>query len=161
MASDASSGAAAQDGAAWYDVSDDHAPYVPLKQRRLQKQQQASQRGTPTPVAPVAPSGRPSLLEETRRHAADARAKTEAEREQEEEARILEAHSSRRRLVSAAERAADPAAQVPVRRSWRPPRRELAKTDADYARRRRRYHVTVEGDDVPPFLTTFEVRQED
>ncbi|WFD29124.1 RNA helicase [Malassezia sp. CBS 17886] len=156
-----------------YEDEEAYVPYVPVKQRRREAIERAKARARNAPVPPPPANAAvpeedaqerrrqaQSLLQEARslreRELAAGRAdKTQAEKDAEEEHRILEAHAARRRLASHAELARDIQYTEPIRRSWCAPRFVRERTAAENAALRAKHHVAVDGVDVPPLITNF------
>lgn len=72
------------------------------------------------------------------------------------EASLLEKVSERKALVSVAERAKGVVYTEPLKTDWRPPRYLLDRGEAWANELRRKWHIDVEGDGVPPPCKTFQ-----
>lgn len=81
--------------------------------------------------------------------------KTEAERREEQDAEILAAIAARRKLASDLELAKGIQYTEPLKASWCPPKHIREKTQEQLARIRDKYHIVVEGEDVPPPIEHF------
>lgn len=152
-----------KDDRPWWESADDesHTPYVPLKKRRketMNRKQygvQISNESEPS-VSPSKPTKAPSLVQEARElrerlHDTKSRANAQAE----EEKQILEAHSSRKKLAGYAEIAQNIQYTKPILRSWRPPHFVRSRTEEENQMIRKKYHVSVEGQDPPPLISNF------
>ena len=151
------------------DDAEEYVPYVPVKQRRLQAMQRLGARGAARGVraeagedaeqaAHAARSKAQSLLQEAleRRAHEDAHGEKSAEeRAAEEERAILEAHAARKKLAGHAEVARDIHYTEAIARSWRAPHFVRQRAPGTDAALRRRHHVLVDGDEVPPLITNF------
>ncbi|KAI8582175.1 hypothetical protein K450DRAFT_229381 [Umbelopsis ramanniana AG] len=147
------------------DMDDEFVPYVPLKQRRLEKlHQYATQRRVPEPTtqpesdseddAPIAgPKANISLLDqsaEVRRQRA-LEEKTEEQKILEEEKKIEEAQARHKALVSVQEAAAGMQYTEPMKTSWTPPKHIRERSEDDNEAIRNKFHIILEGKDpVPP-----------
>ncbi|KAF7796788.1 hypothetical protein EIP86_007972 [Pleurotus ostreatoroseus] len=81
--------------------------------------------------------------------------KTEAEKAEEADAEILAAIASRRKLASDLELAKGVQYTEPLKTSWRPPRFVRERTEEQHRRLREKYHILVEGEDIPPPIENF------
>ncbi|KAI9289080.1 P-loop containing nucleoside triphosphate hydrolase protein [Umbelopsis sp. AD052] len=147
------------------DMDDEFVPYVPLKQRRLEKlHQYATQRRVPEPTtqpdseseddAPIAgPKANISLLDqsaEVRRQRA-LEEKTEEQKILEEEKKIEEAQARHKALVSVQEAAAGMQYTEPMKSSWTPPKHIRERSEDDNEALRNKFHIILEGKNpVPP-----------
>jgi ATP-dependent RNA helicase DDX41 len=164
---------------------DDYELYVPLAQRREQKLAKLVARGTNVnrvksrkqPKDEVehedaeseeerrkekARRERTLLMEAQEVHmmkAAEDAQKTAVEKAEEADAEILAAIASRRKLASDLELAKGIEYTEPLKTSWQPPRYIRDKTEADHRRLREKYHILVDGDNVPPPIEHFSVRR--
>lgn len=84
--------------------------------------------------------------------------KTEAEKAEEQDAEILAAIASRRKLASDLELAKGVQYTEPVKTSWRPPRFIRERSEDEHRSLREKYHIIVEGQDIPPPIENFTVR---
>ncbi|KAG2232389.1 P-loop containing nucleoside triphosphate hydrolase protein [Thamnidium elegans] len=146
------------------DAEDDYVPYVPVKQRRLEKlHKYATQRrnidshndedNEEEDVIVAGPKANVSLLDQTvkQKLANLLPEKTEEEKRLEEEKRIEEAQARHKALVSVQDAAMGTQYTEPIETSWDPPHyiRELSEEENQAVRDR--YHILVEGaDPVPP-----------
>ncbi|KAG2206074.1 hypothetical protein INT46_010078 [Mucor plumbeus] len=144
---------------------DDYVPYIPIKQRRLEKlHKYATQRRvTEQPdnnleddeddVIIAGPKANISLLDQTvqQKLANAIPEKTEEEKRLEEEKRIEEAQARHKALVSVQESAMGLKYTEPIKTSWRPPHYIRNLTEVDHQEVRDKYHILIEGEDpVPP-----------
>lgn len=147
---------------------EDYVPYVPLKKRRQETKDRLHLRARgvlphddPRDASASPPRRAPTLMEEARKLQEEQMQhtrKTDAEILAEEEARILEAHTTRKKLRSHAELAHGIQYTEPIRRSWRPPAFVRTQSEREQERVRKKYHIRVEGVHVPPIITNFRVR---
>ncbi|KAL7310118.1 DEAD-box ATP-dependent RNA helicase 35 [Mucor circinelloides] len=144
---------------------DDYVPYIPIKQRRLEKlHKYATQRRvTEQPdknadddeddVIVAGPKANISLLDQTvqQKLAGAVPEKTEEEKRLEEEKRIEEAQARHKALVSVQESAMGLKYTEPIKTSWTPPHYIRNLTEVDHQAVREKYHILIEGEDpVPP-----------
>ncbi|OAD07363.1 CCHC-type zinc finger transcription factor [Mucor lusitanicus CBS 277.49] len=144
---------------------DDYVPYIPIKQRRLEKlHKYATQRRvTEQPdnnadddeddVIVAGPKANISLLDQTvqQKLANAVPEKTEEEKRLEEEKRIEEAQARHKALVSVQESAMGLKYTEPIKTSWTPPHYIRNLTEVDHQAVRDKYHILIEGEDpVPP-----------
>ncbi|KZO95875.1 DEAD-domain-containing protein [Calocera viscosa TUFC12733] len=90
-----------------------------------------------------------------RRRAEEESKKTEVEKEDEKEDEIFKAIQNRKKLMSDRELAKDVHYAEPLKTSWRPPRWVREQSEKDHDRLRDKYHIMVEGDDLPPPIESF------
>ncbi|KAK4514098.1 DNA helicase [Mucor velutinosus] len=152
--------------AAGFDAEDDdYVPYIPIKQRRLEKlHKYATQRRvTEQPdnnadddeddVIVAGPKANISLLDQTvqQKLANAVPEKTEEEKRLEEERRIEEAQARHKALVSVQESAMGLKYTEPIKTSWTPPHYIRNLTEVDHQAVRDKWHILIEGEDpVPP-----------
>ncbi|KAF9001989.1 P-loop containing nucleoside triphosphate hydrolase protein [Cyathus striatus] len=91
----------------------------------------------------------------SRKAAEDAR-KTEGEKAEEADAEILEAIKSRRKLASDMELAKGIQYTESLETSWRSPRYIRERSEEQHQKLREKYHIIVEGENVPPPIEHFE-----
>ncbi|KAI9244360.1 P-loop containing nucleoside triphosphate hydrolase protein [Phascolomyces articulosus] len=151
----------------FYNDNDDYVPYVPIKQRRLEKlHKYAKQRRVvdPTPKEEneeesTAPGTRTnvSLLDQAVENRKNnlIPEKTEEEKRLEEEKRIEEAQARHKALVSVQEAAAGVHYTEPMKTSWQPPRFVREQSEAEHEIVRKKYHIIVEGENPVPPLNNF------
>ncbi|KAG9030092.1 DEAD-box ATP-dependent RNA helicase 35 [Tulasnella sp. JGI-2019a] len=100
-----------------------------------------------------------TLLEEAqevhKRKAEEDSKKTETQKNDEVEEEMLAAIASRRKLASDLELAKGIQYTMTIKTSWRPPRYIRERSEEYHAKVREKYHIIVEGDDVPPPIPTF------
>ncbi|KAK0528943.1 DEAD-box ATP-dependent RNA helicase 35 [Tilletia horrida] len=157
--------------------------YVPLKQRRLQELHKISAKRSASPRvgAELAAGGRTgngegrkdedqeeeedkgkqrgtkSLMAEARalREAQPQDTKTQAEKDAEEERKILEAHAARKKLASAAELAKGVEYTESLKTSWSPPSFIRSRSAEENEAIRKKLHIICDGEEVPPIITNF------
>ncbi|KAF8558434.1 P-loop containing nucleoside triphosphate hydrolase protein [Imleria badia] len=88
--------------------------------------------------------------------AAEDATKTEVEKAEEADAEILAAIASRRKLASDLELAKGIHYSESLRASWRPPKYIRERTEEQHRRLREKYHIIVDGEDIPPPIEHFE-----
>ncbi|EIM90530.1 P-loop containing nucleoside triphosphate hydrolase protein [Stereum hirsutum FP-91666 SS1] len=81
--------------------------------------------------------------------------KTELEKRDEEEAQILAAIASRKKLASDLELAQGVQYTEPLKTSWRPPHYIRNRSDEEQAKIREKHQIIVEGQDIPPPIPSF------
>ncbi|PPQ85043.1 hypothetical protein CVT26_007699, partial [Gymnopilus dilepis] len=167
-----------------YKIEDDdsYEPYIPVAQRRQQKLAKLSSLGITTDPSKGrniqenqddredaqreeeikrerARKERTLLLEAQevlQKKAAEDSKKTADQKAQEADAEILEAIKSRRKLASDMELARGIQYTEPLQTSWRPPRFIRERPKEEDQRLREKYHIVVEGEDIPPPIEHFE-----
>ena len=152
-----------QDDRPWWESADDesHEPYVPLKKRRIELMKRKKcgvevSQDRERSVSPPKPTKAPSLVQEARELRERLRdTKTREDAQVEEERKILEAHTTRKKLAGYAEIAQNIQYTEPILRSWRPPQFVRSRTEEQNEIIRKRYHVFVEGQDPPPLISNF------
>ncbi|KAF5358049.1 hypothetical protein D9756_001780 [Leucocoprinus leucothites] len=161
---------------------DDYEPYIPLSQRRQEKLARFSSLGVNSErqrakrleeeqeeredalkeeerLREKARKERTLLIEAQevqRRKATEDAKKSEGEKAEEADQEILEAIRSRRKLVSDLELAKGIHYTDPLTASWRPPRYIRERTEQEHQKLRDKYHILVEGEDIPPPIEHFE-----
>ncbi|KAJ8657895.1 hypothetical protein O0I10_006423 [Lichtheimia ornata] len=151
-----------------FDDGDDYVPYVPIKQRRLEKlHKYATQRRVvdPSPreenddddAQGTGPRGGVSLLDQAveQRRKYGVQEKTEEEKLLEEERRIEEAQKRHKALVSVQEAAAGVHYTEPMKTSWTAPRYIRDAPEEEHQALRNKYHIIVDGNNPVPPITTF------
>ena len=86
---------------------------------------------------------------------AEARQESERDKQLKEEEKILRSLAENTALRSAAELAKGIQYIDPIKTSWTPPSRIIAKGDQRHQRIRKQQNILIEGDNPPPPLTTF------
>ncbi|KAI5481639.1 hypothetical protein MNV49_002865 [Pseudohyphozyma bogoriensis] len=82
--------------------------------------------------------------------------KTDADRKREEEAKILAAQAAgQKALAGAGELAKGIVYTERMKSSWRPPTYVRDRSDSENEKIREKYHILVEGDDIPPPIPDF------
>ncbi|KAI8379639.1 P-loop containing nucleoside triphosphate hydrolase protein [Radiomyces spectabilis] len=151
-----------------FEDDDNYVPYVPIKQRRLEKlHKYAKQRRLTEPSvrddneddesATQGPRAGMSLLDqavEQRKYNAIPE-KTEEEKRLEEERMIEEAQARHKALVSVQEAAAGVVYSEPLSTSWKPPRHIREASEEHHEAMRRKFHIIVEGKDPVPPVSNF------
>ncbi|KAN0141354.1 P-loop containing nucleoside triphosphate hydrolase [Lactarius tabidus] len=102
--------------------------------------------------------GRALLVEAQEVHskkASEDAKKTEAEKEEEADAQILAAIASRKMLASDRELAKGILYTEALRTSWTPPRYIRARSEENHQKIREKYHIIVDGDNIPPPIDSF------
>ncbi|KIO13130.1 hypothetical protein M404DRAFT_12200 [Pisolithus tinctorius Marx 270] len=164
------------------DEDDSYEPYVPVAQRRAAKLAKLSSL-TSSSAREKAKRQLEELLakedaeqeEESRRErarkertllleaqevhsrkAAEDAKKTEIEKAEEVDAEILAAIASRRKLASDLELAKGISYSESLKTSWQPPKYIRDRTEEQHRRLREKYHIIVDGEDIPPPIEHFE-----
>ncbi|XP_028909267.1 probable ATP-dependent RNA helicase DDX41 [Ornithorhynchus anatinus] len=153
---------------------EDYVPYVPVKQRKqqmLQKLLQMRRKGTAEEEQkdsgsehrgdeddiPLGPQSNVSLLDQHQhlKEKAEARKESAKEKQLKEEEKILESVAEGRALMSVKEMAKGITYDDPIKTSWKPPRSVLSMSEARHDRVRKKYHILVEGEGIPPPIKSF------
>nr|XP_058917625.1 probable ATP-dependent RNA helicase DDX41 isoform X3 [Kogia breviceps] len=153
---------------------EDYVPYVPLRQRRqllLQKLLQRRRKGAAEEEQqdsgseprgdeddiPLGPQSNVSLLDQHQhlKEKAEARKESAKEKQLKEEEKILESVAEGRALMSVKEMAKGITYDDPIKTSWTPPRYVLSMSEERHERVRKKYHILVEGDGIPPPIKSF------
>ncbi|XP_049730395.1 probable ATP-dependent RNA helicase DDX41 isoform X1 [Elephas maximus indicus] len=153
---------------------EDYVPYVPLRQRRqllLQKLLQRRRKGAAEEEQqdsgseprgdeddiPLGPQSNVSLLDQHQhlKEKAEARKESAKEKQLKEEEKILESVAEGRALMSVKEMAKGITYDDPIKTSWMPPRYVLSMSEERHERVRKKYHILVEGDGIPPPIKSF------
>ncbi|OBZ82207.1 DEAD-box ATP-dependent RNA helicase 35 [Choanephora cucurbitarum] len=146
------------------EEDDDYVPYVPIKQRRLDKihkyatqrkhvEQSDHENEEEEDVILAGPKANVSLLDQKMQQKMNNTIpeKTEEEKRLEEEKRIEEAQARHKALISVQESAMGKHYTEPMKSSWEPPHYIRNMTEVDHQLIRERYHILIEGEDpVPP-----------
>ncbi|KAI8371857.1 P-loop containing nucleoside triphosphate hydrolase protein [Blakeslea trispora] len=145
------------------EEDDGYVPYVPIKQRRLDKihkyatqrkhVEQSDHENEEEDVILAGPKANVSLLDQKMQQKLNNTIpeKTEEEKRLEEEKRIEEAQARHKALVSVQESAMGMHYTEPMKSSWEPPHYIRNLTEVDHQLIRERYHILIEGEDpVPP-----------
>ncbi|XP_068816033.1 probable ATP-dependent RNA helicase DDX41 [Struthio camelus] len=156
------------------EEDDDYVPYVPVKQRKQQMLQKllqmrrkvvseeeqrdsgSEQRGDEDDI-PLGPQSNISLLDQHQhlKEKAEARKESAKEKQLKEEEKILESVAQGRALMSVKEMAKGITYDDPIKTSWRAPRYILGMSEARHDRVRKKYHILVEGEGIPPPIKSF------
>ncbi|CAI2191247.1 1308_t:CDS:2 [Funneliformis geosporum] len=151
---------------------DEYVPYVPIKQRREVKLQKlASQRRLPDSQkdsevddeieesVKAGPKANVSLIDQAvevkKQKMIEDSFKTDSEKKLEEERAIMEAVAQRKLLASDRELAKGIIYTEPMKTTWQPPRHIRERAQSVHDAIRQRYHILVEGEDVPPPIKHF------
>lgn len=155
------------------DVGDDYEPYIPVYKRQQQRFSRLVARRGPGKNDGVAEDDARKeeaarrerirkestlLLEAQKVHeqkAVEDAKKTAGELADEADAQILAAIQSRRKLASDLELAKGISYTEPIKTSWRPPRYILQRSEEAHRRLREKYHILVDGEDIPPPIESF------
>ncbi|OCH95252.1 P-loop containing nucleoside triphosphate hydrolase protein [Obba rivulosa] len=89
------------------------------------------------------------------RKAAEDAKKTDVERAEEADAEILAAIASRKKLASDLELAKGVQYAESLKTTWRPPRFVRERSEEEHRRLREKYHIIVDGEDIPPPIDNF------
>ncbi|KAI7898278.1 P-loop containing nucleoside triphosphate hydrolase protein [Cokeromyces recurvatus] len=148
-----------------FGEDDDYVPYVPIKQRRLEKiHKYATQRrivdqpeDDEQETVTAGPRANMSLLDQTvqQRLSNVIPEKTEEEKRLEEEKRIEKAQAYHKALVSVQESATGIKYTEPIKTSWNPPHYIRNRTEVDHQAIRDKYHIIIEGEEPVPPITHF------
>ncbi|EGN92023.1 hypothetical protein SERLA73DRAFT_173192 [Serpula lacrymans var. lacrymans S7.3] len=163
------------------DEDDSYEPYVPVAQRRLARLEKLAAFGANSEKENArkqleeiseredaekeeerererARKERTLLMEaqdvHSRKAAEDAK-KTDVEKVEEADAEILAAIASRRKLASDLELAKGIQYAESLKTSWRPPKYILDRSDEQHRKLREKYHIIVDGEDIPPPIEHF------
>lgn len=151
---------------------DDYVPYVPIKQRREAKfQKLVSQRRLPEQQNlaeadeeiedshKAGPKANVSLIDQAvevkKQKMLEDSVKTEAEKKLEEEKAIMDAVAQKKHLASDRELAKGIIYTNPIQTTWRPPRHILEAPQREHDAIRQRYHILVDGEEIPPPIKHF------
>ncbi|CAG8746679.1 13629_t:CDS:10 [Cetraspora pellucida] len=154
------------------DDDDNYVPYVPIKQRREAKfQKLVNQRRLPEQQNIVeadeevedshkaGPKANVSLIDQAvevkKQKMLEDAVKTEAEKKLEEEKAIMEAVAQKKLLASDRELAKGIIYTDSMRTTWRPPLHILEAPKKEHEAIRQRYHILVDGEDIPPPIKHF------
>lgn len=149
---------------------DDYVPYIPIKQRKKMQIQEAEKRlGKEKPKVEsesessseqeedTGPKAHVSLLDQHSELKKKAQVRKETAREKmlKEEERILESVAEKKALMGVAELAKGIQYEDPIKTGWTPPKFILHRSEAKHNELRKKYHILVEGDDLPPPIKHF------
>ncbi|KAJ3219970.1 hypothetical protein HK099_004494 [Clydaea vesicula] len=123
---------------------DEYVPYIPIKLRNAQKQSEAQQ------LPPI------QKTETLFKISQNLPKKTEREIAVEEEKLILEAQLKQKSLISDMEIAKGIEYTEPMKTTWTPPRSVLSQNKTLFDKVRKKFHILVEGKDIPPPITSFD-----
>ncbi|XP_041371297.1 probable ATP-dependent RNA helicase DDX41 isoform X2 [Gigantopelta aegis] len=160
---------------------DSYVPYVPVKQRKkkqlehfekhlgraaiLKAEEENAKLSTTDEddgkdaeeVESLGPKYHISLLDQHSelKKKAEARKETTREKLLKEEEKILESVAQKKALMGVAELAKGISYTDPIKTGWTPPHYILSMADSRHDRIRKKMHILVEGDDLPPPIKTF------
>ncbi|XP_052373964.1 LOW QUALITY PROTEIN: probable ATP-dependent RNA helicase DDX41 [Oncorhynchus keta] len=150
---------------------DDYVPYVPVKIRKHQMQQKMLRlRGKVVEEEQkdsggeqrdedegLGPRSNVSLLDQHQvlKEKAEARKESAKEKQLKEEQKILQSVAEGRALMSVKEMAKGIIYDDPIKTSWLAPRYILNMPPARHDRVRKKYHILVDGDGIPPPIKSF------
>ncbi|KAF4092505.1 hypothetical protein AMELA_G00021740 [Ameiurus melas] len=151
---------------------DDYIPYVPVKIRKqqlLQKMMRFRGKGLTEEDQKdsggeqkdedegLGPRSNVSLLDQHQylKEKAEARKESAKEKQLKEEEKILESVAEGRALMSVKEMAKGITYEDSIKTSWKAPRYILNMPVLRHDRVRKRYHILVEGDGIPPPIKSF------
>uniref|UniRef100_A0A671PHP1 RNA helicase n=1 Tax=Sinocyclocheilus anshuiensis TaxID=1608454 RepID=A0A671PHP1_9TELE len=151
---------------------DDYVPYVPVKirkQQMLQKvmhfrgkglteeEQKDSGGEQKDEDEGLGPRSNVSLLDQHQhlKEKAEARKESAKEKQLKEEEKILESVAEGRALMSVKEMAKGITYEDPIKTSWKAPRYIHGMPAARHERVRKKYHILVEGEGIPPPIKSF------
>jgi len=165
------------------DISDDEdfVPYVPLKERRrleLEKREKyLKQKADPQPHAETVHTSREPVLEKIEKSEessfgmksnvslldqhtelkkiAEAEKETDHEKQLKEEEKILDSIAEKKVLMAVGEIAKGIVYTDSIKTGWRPPRYFQCYSPEKFQKLRRKWHILVEGEDIPPPIRTF------
>ncbi|KAH9524736.1 DEAD (Asp-Glu-Ala-Asp) box polypeptide 41 [Bulinus truncatus] len=109
------------------------------------------------PAEDLGPLAQVSLLDQHNvlKKKAEARKETDREKILKEEEKILESVAEKTALMGVAELAKGIEYTEPIKTGWRPPRFVLAQPVVKWEKLRKKHHILVEGEDLPPPIKTF------
>lgn len=153
---------------------DDYTPYVPLKERKKQEFQRrekllkkngnagsekADESIKRDKVFEKATEALPnvSLLDQHSEllKKAEVVKETEIEKQLKEEEKILESIAEKKALMAASEIAKGVVYTDPIKTGWKPPRYFQQMPESKFERIRKKWHILVEGEDIPPPIKHF------
>ena len=159
-------------------IDDDFEPYVPIHKRQQQRLAQLNSRRAKKVAVGNSDEDKESdseqrqeqirrernrqestlLFEAQKVHEQKAREdaqKTEGEKAEEADAQILAAIQTKRKLASDRELAKGISYTEPLKTSWKPPAFIRSRTEDQHRRLREKYHILVDGEDIPPPIESF------
>ncbi|XP_015232265.1 PREDICTED: probable ATP-dependent RNA helicase DDX41 [Cyprinodon variegatus] len=150
---------------------DDYVPYVPVKirkQQMLQKmlrlrgkavdeEQKDSGEEQRDEEEGLGPRSNISLLDQHQhlKEKAEARKESAKEKQLKEEEKILESVAEGRALMSVKEMAKGIIYDDPIKTSWKAPRYILNMPETRHERARKKFHILVDGEGIPPPIKSF------
>ncbi|MGH0139135.1 UNVERIFIED_CONTAM: hypothetical protein FKN15_068856 [Acipenser sinensis] len=140
----------------------DYVPYVPVKLRKQQMgltDEELRDSGSEhrDDEEGLGPRSNVSLLDQHQhlKEKAEARKESAKEKQLKEEEKILESVAEGRALMSVKEMAKGITYEDPIKTSWKAPRFILSMPPARNDRVRKKYHILVDGDGIPPPIKSF------
>jgi ATP-dependent RNA helicase DDX41 len=148
---------------------DDYIPYVPVKERKKAELDKYRKRHRPTEIVAgenrdtgsedeaVGPRSKVSLLDQHSelKKKAEAHKVSELDKQKEEEAKILHSIKEASALMSVSELAKGVVYTEPLVTGWCPPRYIREAPESKNDRIRKKWHILVEGENIPPPIKTF------
>ena len=157
---------------------DDGDLFVPLKHRRAEQREKLlsalkrsapeqaaalvlnESRASPTPepeVPQAGPASQVSLLvqADALKREAEKKQETPDERRAREEEELLRALETRKKLLTGMELARGIEYTSAMKTSWRAPASVMRQGEAGFDALRKKHHILIDGEDVPPPITTF------
>ncbi|XP_046911503.2 ATP-dependent RNA helicase abstrakt [Dermatophagoides farinae] len=86
---------------------------------------------------------------------AEAKKENDIEKQLKEEEKILESVAEKKALMAVSELAKGIQYQDPIKTSWKAPKYILNKAEESHEKVRKKYRITVEGESLPPTITSF------
>ncbi|CAI8024066.1 Probable ATP-dependent RNA helicase DDX41 [Geodia barretti] len=147
----------------------DYIPYVPVKERKKAEFEKYRKRHRPADIVAeenkdigseddaIGPRSKVSLLDQHSelKKKAEAHKVSELDKQKEEEAKILHDIKEASALMSVAELAKGVVYTEPLVTGWNPPRYILEAPESKNNRIRKKWHILVEGDNIPPPIKSF------
>ncbi|KAJ3364876.1 hypothetical protein GGF31_008885 [Allomyces arbusculus] len=147
---------------------DDYVPYVPIRQRKQAKlahlqarnllstsEADVEEKKRAEEAAAAAAARTQSLMAQTMKLKETEPVKSSYELQLEKEAELLKQLVMKRKLASDKELAKGIQYSEAMRTSWTPPRALMARGEQAFERTRKKYHILVDGEDIPPPITRF------
>ncbi|XP_019626332.1 PREDICTED: probable ATP-dependent RNA helicase DDX41 [Branchiostoma belcheri] len=153
---------------------DDYVPYIPVKERRKQQmervqkyiqsrttlkgqEEEKEEENEEVEEVTAGPKSNVSLLDQHSelKKKAEAKKETAVDKQLAEEEKILESVAQAQVLASVKEIAKGITYEASMKTSWTPPRHILQMPESRHERVRKKLHILVEGDDIPPPIKSF------
>jgi ATP-dependent RNA helicase DDX41 len=146
-----------------------YIPYVPVKERKKAEFEKHRKRHRPADIVAeenkdtgsqddaLGPRSKVSLLDQHSelKKKAEAHKVSELDKQKEEEAKILHDIKEASALMSVAELAKGVVYTEPLVTGWHPPRYIIEAPESKNNRIRKKWHILVEGDNIPPPIKSF------